>query len=103
VIAQMPCPSAGRTALLTRDAMEASRDEFLSQLPDGEEVVRLIASETWEVRMSDVWVTDKAVRWSNGCLASTPFLPCGRAGSDHLAVLLDGIFRPETKLAWNQA
>jgi hypothetical protein len=69
MIAQMPCPIRwGAPPHSFGTLWEASSDQFLIRLPDGEEVVRLIASESWEVQISDVWVTSQAVRWSNGFL-----------------------------------
>lgn len=69
MIAQMPCPIRwGEPPYSYGTLWEASSDQFLIHLPDGDEVVRLIASETWQVEISDVWVTDQMVRWSNGFL-----------------------------------
>ena len=69
MIAQMPCPIRwGAPPHSFGTLWEASSDQFLIRLPDGEEVVRLIASESWEVQILDVWVTSQAIRWSNGFL-----------------------------------
>lgn len=65
----MPCPIRwGDPPYSYGTLFEASSDQFLIRLPDGEEVARQIASETWQVQISDVWLTHEAVRWSNGFL-----------------------------------
>jgi hypothetical protein len=65
----MPCPIRwGEPPHSYGTLWEASGDQFLIPLADGEKVVRLIASEALEVQISDVWVTDQAVHWSNGFL-----------------------------------
>lgn len=65
----MPCPIRwGDPPYSSGTLFEASSDQFLIRLPDGEEVARLIASETWQVQIADVWLTHEAVRWSNGFL-----------------------------------
>jgi hypothetical protein len=69
MIAEMPCPIRwGERPYSFGTLYEASSDQFLIELPDGEKVARLIASESWQVQIADVWVTDQAVRWSNGFL-----------------------------------
>jgi hypothetical protein len=69
MIAQMPCPIRwGPPPHSFGTLWEASSDQYRIQLPDGEEVVPPIASESWEVQISDVWLTSQAVRWSNGFL-----------------------------------
>jgi hypothetical protein len=69
MIGEMPCPIRwGGPDYSYGTLWEASGDQFLIRLPDGEEVVRSIASETWQVEIADVWLTHEAVRWSNGFL-----------------------------------
>ena len=69
MIAEMPCPIRwGESPHAVGTLWEASGDQYLIELPDGKKVARSIADETWQVQIADVWVTDQAVRWSNGFL-----------------------------------